>query len=552
MNYTQRPQKLLNDHKVSTEEIAVRSRAEGGGKYRGIHRAMGKYAGYLYALAIIGVMSLIATPLRAYLDLANIVLLFLLVVMVTAVKFGRGPAVMASFAIVAACDFFFIQPRFSFSVADAQYVVTFVVMLVVGLVTSHLAAGLRHQASLATQREARFRALYEFARELSGALQFEQVCDGTRKAMQQTFNAQALLLVPGENGKLRFPPFPNSENLDLLRLSSFDMGAAQWAFHQTTQSGAGTATFPDSAYSFFPLVAPMRARGVLAIYCAGGQVALVDQSDQLKAFAAVTAIALERIHYVDVAQEALVRVESERLRNSLLAALSHDLRTPLTSLVGLSESLAMSRPYISDLQTELAGALRDEALKMCRSVDNLLEMARIQAGNVTLNVQWQSFEEVVGSTLRTCRPSLANHEVRTRIEPNLPLVRFDAMLIERVLSNLVENASKYTLPGSRITVSARSHGEFLEAQVCDNGPGLPQGAEETVFEKFVRGNPESALPGVGLGLSICRAIVEAHKGSIKAATPAEGGACFTFLLPLGTPPAAPDVDEDELREPYLP
>lgn len=552
MNYTQWRQKPLNYPNDLTRKSVVPSSDLGGDKLSSVPWAAANYSGYLYALAAIGVMSLMATPLRAYLDLANIVLLFLLAVMVTAVKFGRGPAVMASFASVAACDFFFVQPRFSFSVADAQYVVTFVVMLAVGLVTSHLAAGLRHQASLATQREARFRALYEFARTLSGALQLEQVCDWTRKAVQQTFHTRALLLVPDENGKLHLPSFSGSENLDLLRLSGFDMEAARWAFHQATQSGAGTATFPDSAYSFFPLVAPMRARGVLAICCNGGLVALVDQSDQLKAFAAVTAIALERIHYVDVAQEALVRVESERLRNSLLAALSHDLRTPLTALVGLSESLAMSRPYITDLQTELAGALRDEALKMCRTVDNLLDMARIQAGNVTLNLQWQSFEEVVGSTLRTCRTSLANYEMRTRIESSLPLVRFDAMLIERVLSNLVENAAKYTPPGSRITVSARSHGEFLEAQVCDNGPGLPHGAEETVFEKFVRGNPESALPGVGLGLSICRAIVEAHKGSIKATTSADGGACFTFLLPLGTPPAAPNVDEDELRESHLP
>lgn len=515
-------------------------------------RAAARYSGYLFAIAATIVISLVATLLRAYLDPANIVMLFLLAVMIAAVKFGRGPAVMASFAGVAAFDFFFVQPRFSFSVADAQYLVTFAVMLAVGLVTGHLAAGLRHQASLAMQREARFRALYEFARELSGALQIEQVCEWTGKAVQQTFRAAAILLMPDESGTLRFPSSPNPDNLDALRPGGSDVEAAEWAFQHAVQSGAGTPIFPDSAYSFFPLVAPMRARGVLAIACDGRQLAQKDQNEQLKGFAAVAAIAIERIHYVHVAQEALIRVESERLRNSLLAALSHDLRTPLTSLVGLSESLAMSRPYITDLQTELAGALRDEALRMCRSVDNLLDMARIQAGNVALNLQWQSFEEVVGSTLRAMRASLANHVVRTKIDPDLPLVQLDAMLIERVLGNLVENAAKYTPSGSRITVSARLQGDFLEAQVFDNGPGLPPGAEEALFEKFVRGNPESALPGVGLGLSICRAIVEAHKGSIEATSSADGGAGFTLLFPLGTPPLAPTMDEDELRAPNLP
>jgi len=551
MNYTQCRQKPLKNPEAS----AMISTFPGGTTAKhpssSFSAVWGKCYGYLSAMMAIAVTALVATPLRTYFDLANIVMLFLLAVMVTAVKFGRGPAVLASFAGVVAFDFFFVQPRFSFSVADAQYLVTFAVMLAVGLVTAYLAAGLRHQASLATQREARFRALYEFARELSGALQVDQVCEWTRKAVQQTFHAQALLLVPDEDGKLRFPSFPNLENLDLQRLSGFDMEPAQWTFHQALQSGAGTDIHPNNAYSYFPLVAPMRARGVLAVCLDDGHVILDDQNDQLKAFAAVAAIALERLHYVEVAQEALIRVESERLRNSLLSALSHDLRTPLTSLVGLSESLAMSRPYLSDMQTEMAGALRDEALKMCRSVDNLLDMARIQTGNVVLNSQWQSFEEVVGSTLRACRASLVNHQVRTQIDPDLPLVRFDAMLIERVLGNLVENAAKYTPPGSGITVSARAQGAFLEVQVLDNGPGLPLGTEETVFEKFVRGNPESALPGVGLGLSICKAIVEAHKGSIKATASAGGGACFTFLLPLGTQPA-PQVEEDEFHEPNLP
>ena len=241
-----------------------------------------------------------------------------------------------------------------------------------------------------------------------------------------------------------------------------------------------------------------------------------DQRQQLDTFATLAAIALERVHYIEVAQDALVQMESERLRNSLLATLSHDLRTPLTVLVGLSESLLMARPPLPAAQAELAEALHDESLRMSSLVANLLDMARIESGEVKLNLQWQPFEEVVGSALRACHAVIAGHDVQTRLAPGLPLVRFDAVLIERVLCNLLENACKYTPPGSLIVIAAEASGDRLDVAVRDNGPGLPAGREEALFEKFTRGQRESATPGVGLGLSICRAIVGAHGGTIRA------------------------------------
>jgi two-component system sensor histidine kinase KdpD len=334
-------------------------------------------------------------------------------------------------------------------------------------------------------------------------------------------------------------PKPTSE------LSVLDIGIAQWAFDHAESAGLGTDTLPASPIFYLPLMAPMRTRGLLAIEPEHRHWILIpEQRRQLDTFAALTAIALERVHYIEVAQDALVSMESERLRNSLLAALSHDLRTPLTSLVGWSESLAQAKPALAPAQREMAVALHDEALRMSTLVSNLLDMARIQSGEVKFNLQWQALEEVVGSALRASASQLKEHLVSTRLAPDLPLVRFDAVLIERVLCNLLENAAKYTPPGSRIVIAAELHGVWLNVMIYDNGPGLPQGREEAVFEKFTRGERESAKPGVGLGLAICRAIVEAHGGKIAATASPEGGAAFVFSLPLGTPPAMLDLDLD--------
>ena len=496
-----------------------------------------RLGGHLAAAAAALAMALLATPAVGRLDLANIAMLFLLVVLLVAVRYGRGPSVTATCVGVACLDFFFVPPRFTFAVSDFQYLVTFAVMLAVGLITGHFTAGLRFQARVASQREARVRALYEFARALSGVLQTEQVHEATRDVIQRAFGARTALLLPDGDGRVRL------DEADQDWLAAVDIGIAQWAYDHAATAGMGTDTLSGSPVFYLPLIAPMRTRGVLAIQSDQPRWLLVPElRQQLDTFAALAAIALERVHYVEVAQDALIRIESERLRNSLLAALSHDLRTPLTSLVALAESLAESMPPLSGPQRQMAQALREEATRMSTLVANLLDMARIQSGEVRLNLQWQPIEEVVGSALRACRSSLSRHIVTTRVPADLPLVRFDAVLIERVLCNLLENAGKYTPPGSTVTVSAQLHGVWLNVVVEDNGPGLPPGQEQAIFEKFTRGERESAKTGVGLGLAICRAIVEAHGGAIRAGSRPRGGASFLFTLPLGTPPALPALD----------
>ena len=488
---------------------------------------------YLWAALACVAVTLLSVPLAAQFDRSNIVAIFILTVVLVAVRFGRGAAALAAVLSVCSFDFFFVPPRFSFAVSDVQYLLTFGIMLAVGLITGQLTAGLRFQARVAAHREERAGSLYEIARDLSGAVQTDQVVRISDESIERTFRANAALLLPNAAGQLTAASSRAGTSLNV------DIGIAQWAFDRGQPAGFGTDTLPGSEVLYIPLRAPIRARGVLAVKAQNRRLLRIPEQRQLlDTFAALIAIALERVHYVEVAQDALIRMESERLRNSLLAALSHDLRTPLTVLVGLAESLTLTKPPLSPPQMETSQAIQDEARRMIALVSNLLDMARIESGEVKLNLEWQSLEELVGSALNAMRGSLLHHVVDVHIPRDLPLVRFDALLIERVLVNLLENASKYTPPGSNVTVAAEEIGDRLSVSVSDDGPGLPAGREEAVFQKFTRGVRESATPGVGLGLAICRAIVESHQGKIVGANRPGGGARFTFTLPLGIPPQA--------------
>jgi two-component system sensor histidine kinase KdpD len=488
---------------------------------------------YLWAALACIAVSLATLPLANHFDRSNIVAIFILTVALVGVRLGRGPAALAALLSVCAFDFFFVPPRFSFAVSDVQYLLTFFVMLAVGLIAGQLTAGLRFQARVASHREERAGSLYEIARDLSGAMQIGQVVKISAASVERTFRADATLLLPGQGGRLTPKQVGESTSL------AIDIGIAQWAFDNGQPAGFGTDTLPGSDILYVPLRAPAESRGVLAIKAQNRRLLRIpEQRRLLDTFAALIAIALERVHYVEIAQEALVSMESERLRNSLLAALSHDLRTPLTVLVGLSDVLTLSAPALSAQQLETATAIKEEAHRMSALVTNLLEMARIESGAVKLDLEWQPFEEVVGTAVNATRQMLKEHTLTVRIPRDLPLIRFDAVLIERVLVNLLENAAKYTPHGSLVSLSAEVIGDSLNVAVADNGPGLPVGREEAVFQKFTRGERESATPGVGLGLAICRAIIGAHHGNISAANRSSGGAAFTFTLPLGTPPAA--------------
>jgi two-component system, OmpR family, sensor histidine kinase KdpD len=492
---------------------------------------------YAWSAALCALVTLLTAPLHSLLDLANIVMVFLLAVVFVAVRFGRGPAVLAAFMSVGAFDFFYVPPRFTFSVGDAQYLLTFVVMLVVALVIGQMTAGLKFQARVAKEREERVSALYAMSRDLSGALMPEQVAEIAARFLRSEFDARSALLVADLDDRVGHAlPVPEPA-------SGIDLGVAQWAHAHAQAAGHGTDTLPGSAVLYLPLKAPMRMRGVLAVEPKNpSRLAGPEQRRLLDTCASLLAISLERIHYVDVAQSSTVQMESERLRNSLLAAISHDLRTPLAALVGMADSLAMVQPAPSATQGEIISGMREAALRMNSLVNNLLDMARLQAGPVQLNRQWQPLEELVGSALKAMSGTLDTRRIHVALPEDLPLLNVDAALLERVLCNLLENAAKYTPPGTPIEISAVASSSQVTVRVDDHGPGLPKGREETIFEKFERGRKEGASPGVGLGLAICRAIIEAHGGTIRGETRANGGARFSFDLPRGAPPLIEEAE----------
>lgn len=489
-------------------------------------------AAYGWATGICILVTFLALPLRDTFDLANIVMLYLLAVFLVAIRLGRGPAVLASLVGTGLFDFFFVPPHLTFAVTDAQYLLTFAVMIAVGLITAHLVSGIREQAELTARGEEEARELYGMARALGSALTATQVIEVTRSYLADTRGVEACLYLADTREVLR-------------RLGSAGHG------HEDIEEGFARSAYADGkvmevdafagtgvAAAYFPLVTPTRIRGVLAVSPGNrDEDAFRAQQPLLGAVASLVALAVERIHYAEAVKDAELEIVAERLRSSVLSALSHDLRTPLTSLVGLADSLARSRSALTDDERESAAAIRDQSRAMSRMLGNLLDMARLQSGRVKLRREWQPLEEVVGAALRMLGNALADHPLTLSLPADLPLVAFDAVLMERVLGNLLENAAKYSPPGAPVELSARVTGDTLSVSVCDRGRGFPSGALESAFELFTRGVPESITPGVGLGLAICKSIVEAHGGVIFAENREGTGACVRFTLPLGTPPA---------------
>ena len=501
----------------------------------------GLLEGYGVALLVSLGVTFAAMPLLPYLDHANIVMLFLLAVVGVAAGYGRGPAVLVAVLNVLSFNFVFVPPRFAFAFDTLQSILTFVVMLIVGLIVGQLTARFRHQAQVAHTREERARFLYEMARALSGALTADQVVEISERCVESSFRVGARLLTPDDHDRLQ-PPSARPGKPET------DPGIAQWCFDHNNPAGFGTDSLPDVPSLYLPLKAPLRTRGVLVVAPKQRRLPLVpEQRRLLDTFAVLMAIALERVHFAAVAHETLVKMEAERERSSVLAGLSHDLRTPMTALIGLTETLTLKLIAEQSPYQESLTSIREQAERMALLVDNLLDMAKLQAGRVRLRKDWQSLEELVGSAMRMLEQPLHDHPLRLRLDPQLPLIHCDAVLIERVLVNLLQNATKHTPLGTVIGVTASVETEWLSVEVWDEGPGLPTGHEQDLFEKFTRGHTESAVPGVGLGLAICRAIVEAHGGQIRTENRASGGARFTFTLPLATPPLVETDDESDLE-----
>jgi len=497
------------------------------------------WRGYLESVVAVGIASAIALPLRERIEITNLAMLYLLAVVFVSVRAGRNASIAVSVLAVAAFDFFCVPPYMTFAVSDTQYLVTFGSMLIVALTITHLTSGMRYQARVAAARERRAASLYEMSRELSGALTTDQILDIAVQHVQRVFEAPVAILLPNEHERLA--PMPGERP---GQLPDPDPSVAQWVFDREQPAGLGTGTLAGTRIHYLPLRAPVRVRGVLALAPRNERLIFVpEQRRLLETFAAQIALALERVHFVEVAQETQLSMATERLRNSLLASISHDLRTPLAVLTGAASSLVESDGQLSaGARRELAQTIFEEAQHMSELTGNVLDMARLETGVVKLNLQWQPLDEVVGAVLGRLRKRFEGREVRVDLAAAPPLVFLDTVLIGQVLTNLFDNALKYTPAGTPIDINAGAEPEAVRICVGDHGRGLARGDEQRVFEKFFRATTEGGPGGVGLGLTICKAVVEAHGGRIWAQNRMEGGARFCFELPQPAQPKPPQLE----------
>jgi two-component system sensor histidine kinase KdpD len=490
---------------------------------------------YGLALAVVALCTGLAWLMFPHFDLSNLILVYLLGVVGVSARSGRGPSTFASVLSVAAFDFFFVRPYFSFAVADTQYLVTFGVMLVVGLIISTLTVRIRAQAESARQRERRMASLYAMSRELASTRGVEDILGAAVRHIVEVFRGQVVVLLPDPTGRLtRKTGYPTSFEID-----SSEFGVSQWVYEHGQMAGLGTTTLPGAKALYLPLVASRGTLGVLGLRPEEPRsLEAPEQLHQLETFANQTALALERAHLANEAQQAQVRAETERLRNSLLSSVSHDLRTPLAGITGAASSLLESdEQFDPATRKELLETIYEESDRLNRLVHNLLDMTRLESGGLRVRKEWHPLEEVVGAALSRLVKSLQGRSVTTRLPEGLSLVPIDDVLIEQVLINLLDNAVKHTPGGSPIEITAWAREDAVTVEIADHGPGLAPGDEERVFDKFYRSNAPTSR-GVGLGLAICRGIVEAHGGHISAQNRPDGGVAFRFTIPLsGTPPA---------------
>jgi two-component system sensor histidine kinase KdpD len=498
---------------------------------------------YLQAAGAVILCTSLAWILFPHLALRNLAMIYLLTVVIISSLLARGPALFSSFFSVAVFAFFFVPEYYSFALADSEYAVTLAVMLLVSLLVSGLTTTIRHKARVAREQERQTAALYEMSQNLRAINTLEELLKVAAEQLSRIFDSRVAILMPKteENLEIRAGyPFADEDVREGM--------VAKWAFKHGHLGGAGTGTLSAVKSIYLPLIASQHVIGVLRLEpLQPGRVLEADSLRLLEALGSQVGLAIEHENLSRQAQAAQLQIEAEQMRNTLLSSVSHDLRTPLTVIAGSASSLLEGEKSLdASTKHELAQNIYEEAKRLDRLVHNLLEMSRLQSGQAMFNKEWYVLEEVIGCALAQLDSQLHDHPVSINLPTDLPLVKIDALLLERVVINLLENSMKYTPPGTPLEILGRIEGHELLVAVADRGPGLPPGEEERIFEKFYQVSPGSAR-GAGLGLTICRSIIEAHGGRIWAANRPEGGAVFAFTIPLGE--GAPLLDKNLSENP---
>lgn len=502
------------------------------------------------ATAGVGICTVAVWALSPYLDLANLMMIYLLAIVAIAAYLGRGPSFLASCLSVAIFDFFFVPPHYTFAVESTEYAVTLGVMLLISALVSDLTARVRHQAKTARIQEHQTAALYEMSRNLTDTQRLEDVLGRAVEQISTIFQSRATILLPGREGGLKVHAGgPLSEDED-------EPEVAEWVYRLGRMAGSGLEDFPGAKGIYLPLRALERVIGVLRLE-KPDRVLDVESLRFLEALGSQTAVAVERDDLARQAHLAEVQMATEKLRNALLSSVSHDLRTPLTVIAGSASSLLEGEASLDGpTKHELTQSIYDEACRLDRLVHNILDMSRLQSGEIRLHKEWYVPEEVIGTALTQLEAIIKSHPVHVHLPAALPMVRMDALFMERVFINLIDNAVKYSPAGGSIEISGKTENGRLLLEVADQGPGIQEGEKERIFEKFYQlGSGQRR--GAGLGLAICRSIMTAHGGQIWADNGPDGGAVFRFTLPIeeGSPiedkPLPEIEDANEYKDPHL-
>lgn len=494
---------------------------------------LSKWHQALLTVLLTSALAFLLMPLAQQWELANIVMLFLLFVLMVAIQFGQVSGVVAAVYSVFLFDYLFVPPRFSLAVANPEHLVTFAVMLITAIVSAQMAARLKKSAEEAQLREMRTNSLYQVARALAGTQAVDHAAQITETFLLAQVGLKAYVIVT--DAQVVKPQMVDAAQFHVeTHLASLAVTS-----QKTVRSNALNTTGWGCVY--IPLLSAERCHGILVLAAHEDTTEITSENVAFcEAYASLLAIALERLHFVEVAYAHELSVSSERLRSSILSALSHDLRTPLTVLVGMADALATHEPPLPADAVATSVTIQEQARRLSNLVSNLLEMARLNAGNVHLRLDWHDITDVVNASMAHLGDALKSHVLHLAISPHLALVKIDATLMERVVTNLLENAVKYAPKGSTITVQVLETHDALQLRVHDEGQGIAPHKLQTIFEMFERGTKESSIQGFGLGLSICKVIVQAHGGRITADNRSPCGAVFCVCLPKGIPPSVPE------------
>ncbi|MCX5780387.1 MAG: sensor histidine kinase KdpD [Firmicutes bacterium] len=498
---------------------------------------------YLQVLIQVVFITVVGKVAGNALDLTNLAMLYLLPVLYAAARLGMAPSVWAALSGVLAFDIFFVPPIYRLTVYDLRYLLTFGVFLLVATFTGSMATRLRFQAEAAQKREIQTRSLYNLSRELTAVTDLDELIEKVVDQVAQTIAGDTIIFLPEADGSLaiRAASNPNGN----LQVDANEQAVAAWVYQHGQLAGAGTETLPGASGIYLPLRSEKEILGVIGTELGEREKYLLpEQRNLLEALASLAALAIARLKLAGEAQKVRNLEESEKLSTTLFNSISHDLRTPLSTIIGAVTSLQEGEDiYTLEQRKSLLQNIKQGALRMNRLVSNLLDMARLESGFIKMHLEWCDVQDIIGVVLRQYQGLWDARPIKVEIPPDLPLVEVDSGLIEQVFTNLLDNAIKYSPAESQVTIIVEKLEWEIRITVADQGQGLPPEHEDQVFDKFYRMHSPGYVSGTGLGLSICKSIVAAHKGRIWAENRPGGGELFIFTLPLQEQPAVSPANE---------